>query len=161
MVGKRRQGTKPPSRTQRPRDEEQGANSSIPSDIPVETSVDQSGSSPDIASTVTSAQSDQTASPVTDSPARAANALEALIEAERTELMYVHSILRMLYDVLLYSDDDDAAMHADVAHVCSMLIRESNERLDVLVRRYKAGEFRPTASKQTDVEGAQRPAEGE
>lgn len=90
-----------------------------------------------------------------------AQVLATLIEAERTELTYVHSILRMLYDVLLYADDDDATMHADVARVCSMLIRESNERLEVLVRRYKAGEFRPTASKQTDLEGAQRPAEGE
>jgi hypothetical protein len=87
--------------------------------------------------------------------------LVTLIEAERTELTYVHSILRMLYDVLLYADDDDATMHADVARVCSMLIRESNERLEVLVRRYKAGEFRPTVSKQADPADAQRPAEGE
>lgn len=87
--------------------------------------------------------------------------LVTLIEAERTELTYVHSTLRMLYDVLLYSDDDDATMHADVARVCSMLIRESNERLEVLIRRYKAGEFRPTASKQIDPVDAQRPTEGE
>lgn len=87
--------------------------------------------------------------------------LAALIEAERIELTYVHSILRMLYDVLLYSDDDDGTMHADVARVCSTLIRESNERLEVLVRRYKAGEFRPTVSTQTDPADAQRPAEGE
>jgi hypothetical protein len=87
--------------------------------------------------------------------------LANLIEAERTELTYVHSILRMLYDVLLYSDDDDGTMHADVARVCSTLIRESNERLEVLVRRYKAGEFRPTASKQKDPADAQRTAEGE
>jgi len=46
--------------------------------------------------------------------------LATLIEVERTELTYVHSILRMLYDVLLYSDDDDASMHADVAQVCSI-----------------------------------------
>lgn len=88
-------------------------------------------------------------------------AFASLIEAERTELTYVHSILRMLYDVLLYSDDDDATMHADVARVCSTLIRESNERLEVLVRRYKAGEFRPTESKQADSADAQGPAEGE
>jgi hypothetical protein len=87
--------------------------------------------------------------------------LTALIEAERTELMYVHSILRMLYDVLLYADDDDATTHADVARVCSTLIRESMERLEVVVRRYKAGEFRSIADKQTDLEGVQRPAEGE
>jgi hypothetical protein len=66
----------------------------------------------------------------------------------------------MLYNVLLYSDDDDATMHADVAHVCSTLIRESNERLEVLVRRYKAGEFRPIASQQADLKGLERPEEG-
>lgn len=87
--------------------------------------------------------------------------LATLIEAERTELTYVHSILRMLYDVLLYSDDDDATMHADVAQVCSMLVRESNERLEILIRRYKAGEFRPNASEQVTSTDPQRSAEGE
>ncbi|GFE79253.1 hypothetical protein GCM10011487_12530 [Steroidobacter agaridevorans] len=96
--------------------------------------------------------SNSTASAPNNSP-DPTEVLASLIEAERTELMYVHSILRMLYDVLLYSDDDDGTMHADVARTCSMLIRESMERLEVLVRRYKAGEFHTSA-------GAQRPAEG-
>lgn len=87
--------------------------------------------------------------------------LATLIEAERTELTYVHSILRMLYDVLLYSDDDDATMHADVAQVYSMLLRESNERLEILIRRYKAGEFRQIASEQVNPADPQRSAEGE
>jgi len=87
--------------------------------------------------------------------------LATLIEAERTELMYVHSILRVLCDVLLYSDDDDATMHADVAQVCSMLVRESNERLEILIRRYKAGEFRPAASEQVNPADPQRSGEGE
>jgi len=86
--------------------------------------------------------------------------LATLIEAERTELTYVNSILRMLYDVLLYSDDDDATMHADVAQVCSMLVRESNERLEILIRRYKAGEFRPTASQSVNPAAPQRSGEG-
>ena len=99
-------------------------------------------------------------------PARSGDApdptqvLATLIEAERTELTYVHSILRMLYDVLLYSDDDDATMHADVAQVCSMLVRESNERLEILIRRYKAGEFRPTASGEVNSTDPQRSGEG-
>ncbi|MDY6947515.1 MAG: hypothetical protein SXG53_17535 [Pseudomonadota bacterium] len=80
--------------------------------------------------------------------------LTALIEAERTELMYVHSILRVLYDVLLYADDDDSTMHADVALTCSRLLSESMERLEILIGRYKAGEFRAPA-------GDPRPAEGE
>lgn len=96
--------------------------------------------------------SDNTASAPSDS-LDPTEVLASFIEAERKELMYVHSILRMLYDVLLYSDDDDGTMHADVARTCSMLIRESMERLEVLVRRYKAGEFQTLA-------GAQRPAEG-
>jgi hypothetical protein len=58
------------------------------------------------------------------------------------------------YDVLLYADDDDSTMHADVARTCSRLLSESMERLEILVRRYKAGEFRTPA-------GAQRAAEGE
>ncbi len=86
--------------------------------------------------------------------------LATLIEAERTELTYVHSILRMLYDVLLYSDDDDATMHADVAQVCSMLLRECNERLEILIRRYRAGEFRPTASEPVNPADPQRSGEG-
>lgn len=45
----------------------------------------------------------------------AGRTLEDLIEAERVNLMQVQGMARVLYDVLLYSDDDDGTMHADVA----------------------------------------------
>src|SRR5512138_2039 len=69
--------------------------------------------------------------------------LEELIEAERTNLMQVQGMARCLYDVLLYSDDDDGTMHADVAHVIARLIGESVSALEKIIRRFKAGEFGP------------------
>jgi hypothetical protein len=57
-------------------------------------------------------------------------ALSELIEHERTELMQVHAMVRCLNDVLLYSDDDDSSMHADVALVIARLLNESVARLE-------------------------------
>jgi hypothetical protein len=73
--------------------------------------------------------------------------LEELIEVERANLMQVHGMARVLYDVLLYSDDDDGTMHADVADVIARLIEESVEALEKIVRRFKAGEFGPQPTK--------------
>ena len=73
----------------------------------------------------------------------AGRSLEELIEAERTNLMQVQAMARCLYDVLLYSDDDDGTMHADVAKVIARLIEESVDALEKIVRRFKAGEFGP------------------
>jgi hypothetical protein len=73
----------------------------------------------------------------------AGRSLEELIEAERTNLMQVQGMARCLYDVLLYSDDDDGTMHADVAKVIARLIEESVDALEKIVRRFKAGEFGP------------------
>jgi len=69
--------------------------------------------------------------------------LEELIEVERANLMQVQGMARVLYDVLLYSDDDDGTMHADVAQVIARLIAESVDALEKIVRRFKAGEFGP------------------
>jgi hypothetical protein len=55
--------------------------------------------------------------------------LEELIDAERANLMQVQGMARCLYDVLLYSDDDDGTMHADVAELMARLIAESSMRL--------------------------------
>ncbi|GFE90220.1 hypothetical protein [Steroidobacter agaridevorans] len=57
-------------------------------------------------------------------------ALSELIEHERIELMQVHAMVRCLNDVLLYSDDDDSSMHADVALVIARLVNESVGRLE-------------------------------
>lgn len=73
--------------------------------------------------------------------------LEELIEAERANLMQVQAMARCLYDILLYSDDDDGTMHADVADVIAKLIAESVDALEKIVRRFKAGEFGPHPAK--------------
>lgn len=57
-------------------------------------------------------------------------ALSELIEHERTELMQVHAMVRCLNDVLLYADDDDSSMHADVALMIARLLNESVGRLE-------------------------------
>ncbi|MBL8267750.1 hypothetical protein [Steroidobacter sp.] len=71
--------------------------------------------------------------PIAPRPATAS--LAELIEFERGELMQTHAMARCLKDVLTYSDDDDATLHADVALVISRLINGSVARLeDVRVR---------------------------
>lgn len=77
----------------------------------------------------------------------AGRSLEELSEGERTNLMQVQGMARCLYDVLLYSDDDDATMHADVAHVIARLIAESADALEKIVRRFRAGKLGPPPSK--------------
>jgi hypothetical protein len=56
--------------------------------------------------------------------------LTKAIEAEREHLLQVQAMARCLYEVLLYSDDDDGAMHADVAQVIARLVRETVSRLE-------------------------------
>jgi hypothetical protein len=58
--------------------------------------------------------------------------LSEAIENERIELMQVQAMLKCLYEVLLYADDDDSVMHADVANVCARLISDCVARLDAL-----------------------------
>jgi hypothetical protein len=58
--------------------------------------------------------------------------LSEAIEHERIELMQVQAMLKCLYEVLLYADDDDSIMHADVANVCARLISECVARLDAV-----------------------------
>lgn len=58
--------------------------------------------------------------------------LSEAIEHERIELMQVQAMLKCLYEVLLYADDDDSIMHADVANVCARLISDCVARLDAV-----------------------------
>jgi hypothetical protein len=58
--------------------------------------------------------------------------LSELIEHERVELMQIHAMVRCLNDVLLYADDDDSPMHADVALVIGRLLNDSVGRLEGL-----------------------------
>jgi hypothetical protein len=56
--------------------------------------------------------------------------LQQSIEAERTRLLQVHSILHCLYEVLLYSDGEAAATYAEAAHLAAILIDDTVARLD-------------------------------
>ncbi|WP_116809475.1 hypothetical protein [Steroidobacter cummioxidans] len=56
--------------------------------------------------------------------------LSELIEHERSELMQIHAMVRCLNDVLLYADDDDSSLHADVALVIARLLNECVGRLE-------------------------------
>jgi hypothetical protein len=61
--------------------------------------------------------------------------LSELIDHERGELMQVHAMARCLNDVLLYADDADSPMHADVALIIARLLIESAQRLDAVRMR--------------------------
>jgi hypothetical protein len=61
--------------------------------------------------------------------------LSDLIDHERGELMQVHAMARCLNDVLLYADDADSPMHADVALIIARLLIESVERLEAVRMR--------------------------
>ena len=58
--------------------------------------------------------------------------LSELIEHERSELTQIHAMVKGLNDVLLYADDDDSPMHADVAYVIARLLDESLARLEAV-----------------------------
>lgn len=73
------------------------------------------------------ASSPSTAAPSTNPPPLT---LEQAIENERTLLLQIRAMLHCLYEVLLYADDDDTIMHADVAHTAARLLNESCARLD-------------------------------
>lgn len=77
----------------------------------------------------------------------AGRSLEELIEAERVNLMQVQAMARCLYDILLYSDDDDGTMHAAVAELIARLVKEAVDALEKIVRRVKSGEFGPPPGK--------------
>ena len=70
-----------------------------------------------------------------------ADSLEEALEHERVHLMQVHAMLKCLYEVLLYADDDDSIMHADVANVSALLVDDCVLRLEKIVKHFKAGEL--------------------
>ncbi len=57
--------------------------------------------------------------------------LEAAIEAVRTQLLEGRAMLRCLSEVLLYADDADSVMHADVAQAIGKWINDAAEQLDL------------------------------
>lgn len=60
------------------------------------------------------------------------NPLIRAIEAERAQLLQAYSLLKCLYETLLYAEEEDAVLHADVANVAAKLIDESVTRLDLV-----------------------------
>ena len=58
--------------------------------------------------------------------------LEQAIANERIMLLQIRAMLHCLYEVLLYADDDDTILHAEVAQTCMRLINDSCVRLDAV-----------------------------
>ena len=83
--------------------------------------------------------------------------LAELIEHERIELMQVHAMARCLNDVLLYSDDDDSSMHADVALVVARLLNESVTRLALVRTRVEQLEAAMEAAMKENAAGPASP----
>ncbi len=70
------------------------------------------------------------APPAANTPPTPPLTLEEAIESERTMLLQIRSMLHCLYEVLLYADDDDSIMHAEVAQTAARLINDACVRLD-------------------------------
>jgi hypothetical protein len=70
------------------------------------------------------------APPAANAPPTPPLTLEEVIENERTMLLQIRAMLHCLYEVLLYADDDDTIMHAEVAQTAARLIDDSCVRLD-------------------------------
>ena len=62
----------------------------------------------------------------------APGALEQLIKEQRANLISVHAVQQCLYQVLLYTDDEDAVIHAEAAHVVAAMMNDIVEKLDPL-----------------------------
>lgn len=85
--------------------------------------------------------------------------LHEAVEFERTQIMQVEAMLSCLYEVLLYADDEDSIMHADVAQVGARLLGDISSRLDIaLIKHFKeqaapagADPSSPTTEEQTNA----------
>lgn len=56
--------------------------------------------------------------------------LECAIEAERLRLLQARAVLKCLYEVLLYRDDEESVVHAETVDVAVTLLSECIDRLD-------------------------------
>lgn len=63
-------------------------------------------------------------------PASSRETLELVIEAERLRLLQALAVLRCLYELLLYRDDEDSVVHAETVDVALSLVSDSIDRLD-------------------------------
>ncbi len=60
----------------------------------------------------------------------APRALEQAIAAERAKLVSAHAVQKCLYQVLLYSEGEDAVVHAETAQVVASLMEDAVDKLD-------------------------------
>ena len=86
------------------------------------------------------------APPADSTPPTSSLTLEEAIENERTVLLQAYAMLHCLYEVLLYADDDDTILHAEVAHTAARLINDSVERLDLVNLRPLIEAFRQSGA---------------
>ena len=93
-----------------------------------------------------SAAPPSSAPPVDSTPPTPSLTLEEAIENERTVLLQAYAMLHCLYEVLLYADDDDTILHAEVAHTAARLINDSVERLDLVNLRPLIEAFRQSGA---------------
>ena len=63
-------------------------------------------------------------------PQRTPTQLERFLDVQRRKLLQAHSVLHCLYEVLLYSEGEDAVTYAEAAHLASMLVDDVIEQLD-------------------------------
>ena len=89
-----------------------------------------------------SSASPSSAPPTDSTPPPSSLTLEEAIENERTVLLQAYAMLHCLYEVLLYADDDDTILHAEVAHTAARLINDSVGRLDLVNLRALIEAFR-------------------
>ena len=68
-------------------------------------------------------------------PAVSPRTLEEAIEDVRTLMLQVRAVLHCLSDVLLYADDDDSVMHAEVARSTAGWANLAAEKLDLVKLR--------------------------
>jgi hypothetical protein len=86
--------------------------------------------------------------------------LEEAIEHERTLMLQVRAMLHCLYEVLLYADDDDSVLHADVAQTAARLLDDSAARLDAVNLQPLIEESRKRAAQTSYEDERDRSGEG-
>ncbi len=76
------------------------------------------------------ATSDAAPPPSGEPPRPPPRTLEEAIEIVRRQLMEGRAMIHCLSEVLLYADDEDSVMHAEVAQAIARWIADSAEQLD-------------------------------
>lgn len=86
--------------------------------------------------------------------------LEQIIEAERGQLLQAHSVIRCVYELLLYADGENALYHADAANLAAQLIDGVAERLDAVNLRARLEEMCGEVQVYADLSTARHDVEG-